>query len=107
MNPCLVWQAGLVWISAVMWQVRERLWRGSSVVQPGDNLWRHMARSFGRDLVHGVAAWNPSTGSLAGALRSPDASCRFQCPSQKPSDGSGHGTGGWDLRGCAVSASVD
>lgn len=66
MNPCLVWQAGLLWISAVVWQVRERVGRGSGAVQKGDKLWRHMVRSFGPDLVHGMAAWNPSTGSLAG-----------------------------------------
>lgn len=56
MNPCLVWQAGLVWISAVVWQVREKVGRGSGAVQTGDKLWRHMVRSFGPDLVHGMAA---------------------------------------------------
>lgn len=35
--------------------------------ETGDKLcWRHMVRSFGPDLVHGMAAWNPSTGLLAG-----------------------------------------
>ncbi|RSM20898.1 hypothetical protein CDV31_000269 [Fusarium ambrosium] len=83
---------------------RAWFWCGADT---GDKLcWRHMVRSFGPDLVHGMAAWNPSTGSLAGGpLCRTDASCRFEHPSQRPmalSTAQGAGTYGAALSAPSV-----
>jgi hypothetical protein len=80
MNPCLVWQVGLLWISAVVWQVRERVGRGSGAVQAlaahGPFFWTRSGSRYGRlEPQHRVIGGGP--------LCRPDASCRFEHPSQR------------------------